>query len=164
MPGWQETDARCVEWVVYSEFDGLLMPRFGTDVSKLTNVGNERRKSFCCGDNCQVDHRGLRAVGEDNRGCGSLVIGQKFWVEGYLERAFRIGLDHLWCCDFGVTTSCVNPVDVEWVFAYVSCCQGSCYGPFPFGERSEVNLLLCQDELGCGCLPVVDEENNKPKD
>ncbi len=122
MPGWQETDARCVEWVVYSEFGGLLMARFGRDVSKLTNVRSEGRKSFCCGDNCQVDNRGLGAVREDSRGCRSLVIGQKFWVEGYLERVFRIGLDDLRSCDFRITASRVKPLDVERGFAYVSCC------------------------------------------
>ena len=122
MPGWQETDARCVEWVVHSELDGLLMPRFGRDVSKLTNVRSEGRKSFCCGDNCQVGNRGLRAVGKDSRGCCSLVIGQKFWVEDYLERVFCIGLDYFRSCDFRITASRVNPLDVEWGLAYVSCC------------------------------------------
>ena len=98
------------------------MHRFGTDVPKLANVRRERCKSFRCGDNCQVDNRGLGTIREDGRGCRSLVGGQEFWVDDYLERAFCIGLDYLRCCDFRITAPCVNPVDVEWMFAYVSCC------------------------------------------
>ena len=122
MPRWEKADVRCVEWGIHSEFDGLLMDRFGMDVPKLANIRSERCKSFRCGDNCQVNNRGLGTVSEDGGGCRGLLTRQKFWVEDYLERAFCIGLDHLWCCDFGVTAPCVNPVDVEWIFAYVSCC------------------------------------------
>ena len=89
-----------------------------------------------------MDNRGLGAVCEDGDGCRGLVIGQKFWGEPYLERGFCIGLDYLRSCDLGVTAPCVDVLDVEWGFAYVSCCYGACYGSLPFWERSEVNLLL----------------------
>ena len=121
MSGWQETDARCVEWGIHSEFDGLLMYRFGANVSKPANVGIERRKSFRCGDNCQVGNRGLGAVCEDGHGCRGLVIGQKFWVKDYLERVFRIRVDYLRSCDLGITAPCVNSLDVECGLAYVLC-------------------------------------------
>ena len=87
-----------------------------------------------------------------------------FWVEPYLERAICIRLDDCRCCDFGVTASCMNPLDVEWGFAYVSCCDQSCYGSLPFRKRSKMNLLLRQDEFPWRALSVVDEEDNKSKD
>lgn len=98
------------------------MPRFGFDVPELANIRRERCKSFCSGDNRQVNNRGLGAVCEDGGGCRGLVIGQCFWVDDYLERAICIGLDVLWTCDFGITAPCVNVLDAEWRLADVSCC------------------------------------------
>ena len=148
MSRWQKTDVRCVEWGIHNEIDGLSMYRFGMDVPKLANVGSECRKSFRRGNNCEIHNRGLGTVREDGRSCRGLVIGQRFWVDDYLERAICIGLEDLWSRDFGITAPSVNSVDVEWGLACVSCCYGSYYGSFPFRERSEVNLLLCEDEFG----------------
>lgn len=147
MSRWEKTDARCVEWRIHSEFDGPLMPRLGVDVPELTNIWRECRKSFRCGDHCQMGNRGFGAVCEDGGGCRGLASGQKFWVEDYPECGFCIGLDALWTCDFGITASCMDALDVEWRPADVSRCYGSRYRSFPFRERSEVYLLVCQDEF-----------------
>ena len=114
MPGWQKADVRGVAWGIHSEFDGLLMCRFRVDISKLAHIRRERREPFRSGDDCQVNYWSLRAVCENSCCCRSLVSGQVFWVEDYLERAIRIRLDDPRGRDFGVTASCVNPLDVEW--------------------------------------------------
>ena len=54
-------------------------------------------------------------------------------------------------------------LNVESIVSDVSCCQGSCYGSFPFCEGSEVNLLVCEDEFGRGFLRIVDENDNKSR-
>ena len=142
MPRWQKADVRCVEGGIHNEIDGLLMYRFGEDIPKLTNIRVEHRESFRSGDNRQIDNRGFRAVCENSSGYRGFIRGQEFGVEDYLECAFFIRLDDIRPCDFSVTASRLNPLDVKCGSTYISCCQRLCYRTLPFWERSEVNLLL----------------------
>ena len=115
------------------------------DVAEIADIRIECRKPFRGGDNCQCDAWCVRGIGEDRRRCCGLIGRQCFGVEDDVERCFSIRSNLFGCCDFGVTAACVDVLDTERPFAYVSCCYGACYGAFPFWKRAEVNPLLRED-------------------
>ena len=154
---------RCVEWRVHSEFEFLLMRRFGADISKIADIRIQGCKPFGSSDYCQRNAWGFEAIGENGRGCRSLIRRQDFWVDGYVERCFLIGSDLFGSCNSCVTATCVYPLNAEYVFAYISCGYGSCDGTVPFW-RAPKSMCCCArinsvaDSLGLLTRKIINPE------